>query len=59
MTPTLIARMIVTAVMPSAIVAPKSSKVVCALLAGCRGRYHSEQEDARIIDTTDAKPMAA
>ena len=36
MSPKLIARMIVKALMPSATVAPKSGKVAFALLASCR-----------------------
>ena len=60
MTPKLIARMIVTAVIPSAIVAPKSSKVVCALLASCRRPLAIlNRKMPGIIDTTEAKPMAA
>ena len=60
MTPKLIAKMIVTAVMPSAFVAPKSSNVVCALLASCRRPLAIlNRKTPGIIDTTDAKPMAA
>jgi len=41
MRPKLIAKMILIAVMASAIVAPKSSGVVFELLASCRKRGHA------------------
>ncbi len=59
-TPKLIARIIVIAVMPSAIVAPKSSKVVFESWASCRRPLPIlNRKTPGIIDTTEAKPMAA
>ena len=60
MRPKLIAKMIVIAVMPSAIVAPTSSKVVFKLLVSCRRPLAIQnRKTPGIIDTTEAKPMAA
>jgi hypothetical protein len=60
MTPKLIARMIVKAVMPSATVAPKSGKVAFALLAGCRRPLDIlKRKTPGINETTEAKPIAA
>ena len=56
----LIAKIILIAVMPSAIVAPKSSKVVFKLLASCRRPLAAlNRKTPGIIDTTEANPMAA
>jgi hypothetical protein len=60
MRPKLIARMIVVAVMPSAIVAPKSSRVVFELLvSNRRPLVILKRKTPGIIDTTAAKPTAA
>jgi len=60
MRPKLIAKMIVIAVMPTEIVALKSSKVVFKLLASCRRPLAIlNRKTPGIIDTTEAKPMAA
>ena len=58
--PKLIAKMIVTAIMPSAIVPPKSDKVVFELLASCSIQLANlNRNTPGISDTTDAKPIAA
>ncbi len=58
--PTLIATMIVTAVMPSEIVAARSSSVVFEPLVGSsRPLAILKRKAPGIIDTTAAKPMAA
>ena len=56
----LIAKIILIAVMPSAIVAPKRSNVVCAFCASCRRPLAIlNRKRPGISDTTAAKPMAA
>ena len=58
--PRLMAKTIVTAVMPSAIVALTRSNVVCAPLASCRRPLAAlKTYTPGSIDTTEAKPMAA
>ena len=58
--PKLIANMIVMAVMPSAIVAARSSRVVFELLeSSSRPLVILKRKTPGIIDTTEAKPMAA
>ena len=58
--PKLIASATVTAVIPSAIVAPKRSKVVFELFASCwRPLAILNKKTPGIIETTEAKPMAA
>src|SRR5689334_10339419 len=60
MRPKLIARMIVIAVIPSAIVAARSSRVVFELLVSkTRPLAILKRKTPGIIDTTEAKPMAA
>ena len=60
MTPKLIARMIVKAIMPFATVAAKSGKVAFALLASCtRPLDILKRKTPGISETTEAKPMAA
>ena len=60
MTPKLIARMIVKAIMPSATVALKSGKVVSALSASCKRPLDIlKRKTPGIRETTEAKPMAA
>ena len=59
-TPKVIARMIVKAIMPSATVAPKSCKLAFALLASSRRPLDIlKRKTPGIIETTEAKPMAA
>src|SRR5258708_36435583 len=60
MRPKLIAKIIVTAVMPSATVALMSSNVACEPPASCtRPLAILNRKTPGIIDTTEAKPMAA
>src|SRR5260221_2131231 len=58
--PTLIAKMIATAVMPSASVSLMSASVVCEPSASCtRPLAILNRKTPGIIETTEAKPMAA
>ena len=60
MRPKLIAKVMITAVMPLAIVALIRSNVVCDPLAICRSPLAIlKRKTPGIIDTTEAKPMAA
>ena len=60
MRPKLIAKMMVVAVTPSAMVAPMSSNVVCEPLASCTSPLAIlNRKTPGIIETTEAKPMAA
>src|SRR5271168_4999136 len=60
MRPKLIARIIMMAVNPSAVVALKSSGVICEPFASCRRPLAiRNRKTPGIMDTTEAKPMAA
>src|SRR5437870_3280197 len=60
MRPKLIAKMMVMALMPSAIVRRRSPNVVCEPPASCRRPLAiRNRKTPGIIDTTEAKPMAA
>ena len=60
MRPKLIAKVMIMAVMPSAIVALIRSNVVCEPLAICRRPLAIlNRNTPGIIDTTEAKPIAA
>src|SRR5262249_50100385 len=60
MSPKLIAKIMRTAVEPSARVAPISSHVLCELLLSCKSPLAIlNMKTPGIIETTEAKPMAA
>src|SRR5215469_728908 len=60
MSPKLIAKMIRTAIEPSASIGPMSSHVLCELFVSCtRPLAILNMKTPGIIDTTEAKPMAA